>query len=183
MTHTVRRPGARISLGLTLMAIALPGCGLARFTLGQDIAEQQIEGNPLGGLLGPLVLPIPLDVDLAAETAARGTGPAQHVYLGALTLSVTPTAEPAGDTDDLSFIDSIEIFVESSASGSSLPRQRVARLDPAPDGTRTLSIDPEPVDLIEYVREGARLTANASGTLPPDDVTYGGRVDLIVEVF
>ncbi len=174
---------ARISLALTLFALALPGCGLARFTLGRDIAEQRVDGNPLGGLLGSLVLPIPIDVDLAAETTARGTGPAQHVYLGALSLSVTSTGEPAGDTDDLSFIDSIEIFVESSASGSALPRQRVARLDPAPDGTRTLSLDAERVDLIEYVREGARLTANASGTLPPDDVTYDGHIELIVEVF
>ncbi len=171
----------RLALVLAMTAPLL-GCGIARFTIGQAIAEQRIDGNPLGGLLGPVSVPIPLAVDLAAETAARNTGPAQHVYLVALSLSVTSSSEPAGDTDDLSFIDAIEIFVEPTASGSTLPRQRVARLDPAPDAQRSLSLDCEPVDLIGYLREGARLTASARGTVPADDVSYVGQLELAVEV-
>jgi hypothetical protein len=58
----------------------------------------------------------------------------------------------------------------------------VAHLDPAPDGQRTLSLDCEDVDLVQYLREGARMTASARGTVPPDDVTYAGHLELAVEV-
>jgi hypothetical protein len=167
---------------LLLAALLLGACGIARFPLGYDIAEQYVSGNPLGGLLGPISVPIPLDIDLASETAARDTGPAQHVYLVGLTLSVTTTDEPAGDTDDLSFVDSIEIFIEPTSSGSTLTRQRVAHLNPAPDGTRSLSLETDGVDLIQYLREGARLTSSASGTVPPDDVSYTGHLELAIEV-
>lgn len=169
-------------LPLLLATITLLACGIARFTIGREIPEQRVEGSPLGGLLGPVSVPIPLAVDLAAETGARSTGPAQHVYLVALSLSVTSSSEPVGDTDDLAFVDAIEIFVESTAPSSTLPRQRVARLDPAPDGQRTLSLDCEPVDLIDYLREGARLTSSARGTVPPDDVSFVGQLELAVEV-
>lgn len=139
-------------------------------------------GNPLGGLLGPVSLPIPLDIDLAAEAAARDTGPVQHVFLVGFSLSATATSEPTGDTDDLGFIDGVEIFVEPNHEESALPRQRIARLDPAPDGLRTMSLECEPVDLVEYVREGAQLTASARGTLPPDDVSYVAHLELALEV-
>lgn len=167
---------------LAALLVLLPGCGLARFTLGYDSAEQRVTGSPLGGLLGPIALPIPLDIDLAAETAARDTGPVQHVFLVSMTLSVTPSSEPAGDADDLGFIDGVEIFVEPTRGGSALPRQRIARLDPTPDGTRTLSLECEAVDLVDYLREGAQLTASARGTVPPDDVSFLAHLELAVEV-
>ncbi len=160
----------------------LGGCsGLISFDVTHDIAEQQVEGGALGGVLGGVV-EIPLDIDLSAETAARDTGPAQHVYLTELSLAITPTAEPAGDTDDFDFLDAIEIFVESRQAGSTLPRQRIAVLDPVPRGVRRLELEPEGVDLIEYVQEGALLTSNARGTFPPDAVTFDGRIVLVVEV-
>ena len=110
-------------------------------------------------MLGGSLVQIPLNIDLSSETAARGTGPAQHVYLTDFTLSVTSTDEPAGDTDDLSFISSIEIFVESTQAGTTLPRMRVAHLDAVPAGARTISLQTDGVDLIGYVREGARFAA------------------------
>lgn len=166
--------------------LALGACGprgFASFSLGYAIEEQQVAGSPLGGVLGSaLDVPIPLEIDLATETASRDTGPAQHVYLSELRLDVTATAEPAPDTDDFDFIDSIDIFVESSQSGSTLPRQRVAFLEAVPRGARSISLSLEDVDLIEYVREGARLTSTATGTVPPDDVTFDGDLSLAVEV-
>jgi hypothetical protein len=173
---------------LALSSLALAGCifdtgRLGSFTLGYAIAEQTIEGSPLGGLLGGFGdVPIPLDIDLAAETAARDTGPAQHVYLQSLTLSITPTSEPAGDTDDFDFLDTIDIYAESTMSGSSLQRVRVATLDPVPEGARTITLQPEGVDLIEYVREGALLTASATGTQPSDDVSIDGSIVVRVDV-
>lgn len=166
--------------------LTVTGCGpagLLSFELGYDVAEQRVEGSPLGGLLGGVVdVPIPLDIDLAAETASRDTGPAQHVHLTELRLDITATEEPAGDTDDFDFLDTVEIFVESARSGSSLPRQRVASLEAVPRGARTISLAPDDVDLIAYVQEGARLTSSASGRVPPDDVTFTGHLTLVVEV-
>lgn len=166
--------------------LALTACGprgLLSFELGHDIAEQRVEGSPVGGLLGNVVeVPIPLDVDLAAETASRDTGPAQHVYLTELRFDITTTEEPAGDADDFDFLDAVEIYVESARSGSSLPRRRLAALEAVPRGARRLELRPDGLDLIEYVREGARLTSSGSGRLPPDDVSFSGHLTLAVEV-
>ena len=169
------------SSALVLAALALGGCGIARFSIPYEITEQRVMGSPLGGLLGPVV-DIPIDIDLTAETAARDTGPAQHVFLTELTLAITTTDEPAGDTDDFDFIDSIDIFVESGTAGSTLPRVRVAHLDPVPMGARAISLELDGVDLIQYVREGAVLTSSASGTAPPDDVTFDGHLTFAIDV-
>jgi hypothetical protein len=169
----------------SLLALALvltPGCGVASFPYGYDIAEQHVPGSPLGSLLGPSLIEVPLTIDLSAETAARGTGPAQHVYLTDMTLRVTSTDEPAGDTDDLGFITSIEVYVESSQSGSSLQRVRVAHLDAVPAGARSISLATDGVDLIGYVREGAHLSATAQGHSPSDDVSYDGHLDFAIQV-
>ncbi|HJL19898.1 MAG TPA: hypothetical protein RMH99_29815 [Sandaracinaceae bacterium LLY-WYZ-13_1] len=169
----------------TLALLALTGCtSTGGFELGIDLAEQRVDGNPVGGLLGGFFeVPIPLMVDLAAETAARDTGPAQRVRLVELSLAITPTAESEGDTDDFGFLDGAEIFVESADAGSSLRRQRIATLEEVPEGARELffATDPE-VDLLPYIDEGARLTSSAEGTVPPDDVTFDGRAVLSVEV-
>jgi hypothetical protein len=154
------------------------------FDLVQPLAEQRVVGSPLGGVLGGFFeVPIPLEVDLAAETMARETGPAQAVRLRSLTLGVTATAEEGDDTDDLSFIDRVDIFVESREGGSSLPRVRVATLGDVAPGTREVSFDTdEEVNLLPYVQEGARLTSEGEGTAPPDDVTFAGEAILTVEV-
>jgi hypothetical protein len=167
-----------------LLGLAISGCGAIGFDLPIELREQHIEGSVLGGVLGGVFeVPIPLDIDLQAETQARDTGPAQHVRLAALTLSITTTDEPSGDTDDFAFIDGVEIWVESAQSGSSLPRTRVAELGPVPDGAREISFTTdESVDLLPYINEGARLTSSAQGTQPDDDVSFDGVVMLSVEV-
>lgn len=114
------------ALGLGLV---VSGCGITRFGLGYDVAEQVVPGSVVGGLLGADPIQIPINVDLATETSARGTGPARHVYLTSFTLSVTTTSEPSGDSDDLGFIDRIEIFTQSGRAGSTLPRVRIAHRD------------------------------------------------------
>lgn len=176
-------------LPLALACLCLSGCflfmddgSLVSFPIDYDLPEQTVEGNLLGGLLGSLLpLPIAVDVDLEAETRARDTGPAQHVYLTEFRLFVTPTSEPSGDSDDFAFLDSIEVYVESRQAGSSLPRQRIAHLDTVPDG-RVISLQLDDVDLIDYVNEGALLTASGSGSTPFDDVSFGGQLELVVEV-
>lgn len=168
---------------LAFSILALAGCGLGRFDVSRDFAEEMVPGSPLGGLLGPISIPIPITIDLAAETEARHTGPVQHVRLEALSLTITATDLPPGDHDDFSFIDSIDIYLESTASGSSLPRQRVARAQSIAAGTTNLELATDAtVDLKPYIEEGARLTANASGHAPPDDVSFDGHYTLGIEV-
>lgn len=179
--HTVRAP-ARLGLGaaLALALLFTTGCAGAGFEVGIDLRESTVQGNPLGGLLGGLVeVPIPLDVDVAAETAARDTGPAQAVRLLDLRFFVTETEEPAGDTDDLAFVESAVVFVEAEG----LPRVQIAEAVPPRSGERVLLFMTEPsVNLLPYVNAGARLTSRAAGTAPPDDVSFAGSATLSVEV-
>src|SRR5690606_37118083 len=96
-----------LPLPVALAALLLSGCfllqadgSLVSFKIDYAIGEQTVEGNLLGGLLGSLLgLPINLEIDLDEETRARNTGPAQHVYLSELELSITPTAESGLDSD------------------------------------------------------------------------------------
>lgn len=170
-----------------LVALAIlpliAGChSVGGFNYPYDIPEQRVMGSAVGALLPANVFSIPLDIDLSSATASHGTGPAQHVYLTDLTFAITPTSQPPGQMDDFSFLSSIEIYVESTVSGSSLPRVRIAHLDSIPPGARTIALQTDGVDLIRYVREGARLTANGRGHLPPRDTTFVGHLDVAIEV-
>jgi hypothetical protein len=166
---------------LASLALVLVACSsVGGFSYGQDIAEQQVRGNPLGSVLGANLLQIPLNVNVDAQTAARGTGPAQHVYLTDLTFRITATDQPMGD---FSFLTSIAIYVQSTQSGSSLPRVRVAHLDSVPAGTpQSIALTVDGVDLIGYVREGAQLTATAMGHAPAHDTSFDGHLDLAIDV-
>lgn len=164
-----------------VVSVALTAC--SGFDIEEPIPEQRVKGLLLGGLLSELfVEPIPLDIDIAAETAARDTGPAQSVTLESFTLAVTPTAVSSGDSDDFDFIDAITVQVESRRAGSALPPGIVATLDPVPRGVQEISLTPTELDLLPYVEEGARIRASVRGSTPPDDVTIDGTVVLTVEV-
>jgi hypothetical protein len=174
-------PFTRVALGLlTAVALTSASCGVIPLHTGYDLAEQRVMGSPVGGLGGTL-LDMPIEVDIDAETAARDTGPAESVYLTSFTLSITPTAEPAGDTDDFDFVDSVEVFITGRA-GSSLPRIRIASIANVPAGARTLVFAVEGHELLPYFREGAWIEATGTGTAPPDDVTYDGHLELAIEV-
>jgi len=174
---------ARFLLALTF--IHLTGCAsVGGFEIGQALPERTVAGNPVGGLLGGFVdVPIPLEVDVAAQTAARDTGPATAMRLTDLRLQITATEEPAGDTDDFAFIESAEVFVQGAQADSSLPRVRVATASQPAEGARELVFETDStVDLLPYANEGAELTAEAMGTAPPDDVSFDGSITLAVEV-
>lgn len=167
-----------------VVLLSSTGCGLG-FNIDREIPEQYVEGSPLAGLLGGLFeLPIPIEVNLEEETAARNTGPAKKVMLTSLKLHVTSTSETSEGEDDLAFIDSVDVYVDSSIPESLLEPQLVATLGPVERGVREVEFDTfTEVNLKPYVEEGAVLTTVAQGTAPPDDVTFAGDVRLRVEVF
>ena len=156
-----------------LALLALAACGATDFDVSQDVPEQRITGSPLPGILGQ-ILPVPVAIDIQEQIEARETGPIDAIHLRSLTLSITITAEGDRDLDDFGFIDRVDLFVESSQAGSSLPRVRVASAT-RPGAVRSFAFDVVPdVDLLPYVNEGSQMTADGEASVPPDDVTYDG---------
>ena len=150
------------------------GCSVLDFNVDQDIEEQVIEGSPLPGVLDGF-LAAPIQLDLQSEIAAQETGPVDQVRLTSLSFDITATARPAGDTDDWSFLTSVDLYVESTMAGSNLPRTKVASVTNPGAVTRLVFTPVDGVNLLPYVNEGARLVTEASGNAPPDDVSFAGR--------
>jgi len=167
---------AALSLPVVLAVSVLGGCGLVSFDVSEDIPAQTVMGSPIGALIPATLFALPLNVDLGAETAARGTGPAKSANLSSLTLTIS---EPADGTFD--FLSSITITVASSAGGA-LPEKEIAKLTPVP-GTNKISIPPTPaVDLLPYIKAGAAIKATAVGHLPAQNTTIVGKVVITVHV-
>lgn len=160
------------------------GCGAIRFDLTQGIPEQRVMGSALGALLGAfLPSPFALTINLEQETKARGTGPAQSAGLKSLSFRLTNVPNPPRSSDNFDFVDRIEIFVESTKSGTSLNKQKVADLLTVPRGASTLNLQCYPtVDLVPYINEGARISSTASGKTPAQDVTFDGQIAIEVRV-
>ena len=155
------------------LLVLVGGCGIADFDVDQPIMEQRIAGSPLPGPLATL-FPLPLNIDISAKIQAMHTGPIDRVTLASLELAITPTAMPAGDGDDWSFIDAIEVYVSSSKSGSTLPKVKLAHVA-SPGAVTRLDFTIEPdVNLEPYISEGSVVEGDSTGRAPPDDVTYDG---------
>jgi hypothetical protein len=156
-----------------LVVLACAGCGIADFDLDQPIPEQHVQGSGIPGPLAAL-FPIPIQLDLSARIKEQTTGPIDSVTLSSLTLSISATDRPSGDTDDWGFVDEIRVFVKSSKSGSSLPRTEIAHIV-APGAVQKLVFEIEDdVDLKPYVEEGSVVESEGKGTIPSDDVSYDG---------
>jgi hypothetical protein len=176
-----------LDLGSTLAAIGLTltGCAsISDFDVERTIAEQRVPGNVLAGVLGSLfAVPIPMDVDIASETSARDTGPAKGAHLKELELVITKTAEGPSDEDDFGFLDVVDVFIESTREGTSLPRTRIAQAaDITPETTLTFDVVSS-VNVLPYADEGSRFVSEVSGSVPPDDVSFDGHFTLRVELF
>lgn len=157
-----------------LVPMVLAGCSVTDFDIEQPVIEQRVQGSPLPGPLAAL-FPLPLDLDISQKIKEMETGPIDSVTLSELTLTITPTATPSGDSDDWSFVDEIHVFVASSKMGSTLPRVEIANVS-APGSVTTLHFNVmKNVDLQPYIEEGSVVEGESSGTLPEDDVTYDGK--------
>lgn len=171
---------------LALLALpSLAACAsVGDFDVERSIAEQHVQGSPIAGLLGDLfAVPIPMDVNIASETAARDAGPAQAAHLKALVLEITDSDEGAGDSDDFGFLDSVDVFIESTRSGTSLPRTRIAQAADIEASARLEFEVIRSVNVLPYSEEGSRFTSEVEGSVPPDDVSFAGRFTLRVELF
>jgi hypothetical protein len=163
------RARAHLLLGL----LALAGCGLVKFDVGEDIPAQTIPGSPLGSLLPASLFSLPLHIDVDSSAKAHGAGVATSAYLKSLGFTVTM---PAGDT--FAFLDSISIKI--SATG--LPEKEIATLSPVPSAT-TIQLHPTAnVDLLPYLKAGPTITASAGGHVPAHDVTFDGKLVVTIKI-
>lgn len=166
------RYAARVHRLLASAALSLCACGITDFDIEQPIPEQRVQGSPIPGPLQGL-FPIELDLDLQQAIEKQDSGPIDSITLSSLSLAITATDRPGGDTDDWSFVDEIRVFVRSSAEGSTLPRVELANVT-APGAVTTLEFEILGVNLKPYVDEGSVVESEGRGTLPSDDVTYDG---------
>ncbi len=156
-----------------LPCVLAVGCGITDFDIEQPILEQRVNGTTLPGPLAGL-FPIPLSIDISQKIKEMETGPIDSVTLSSLKLSITATSQPAGDTDDWSFVESIRVFVSSSMSGTTLPRIEIANvMNPGAVTTMNFNVV-SGVDINPYVNEGSVVAGESEGTVPPDDVSYDG---------
>ena len=156
----------------SLLLVVVAGCGITDFDISQPVPEQNIQGSPLPGPLATL-FPVPLNLDLSSQIKARDTGPIDSVTLTSLDLAITPKDEPSGDTDDWSFVTSIDVFVSSTKSGTTLPKVKIAHAT-MPGAVQTFSFELESVNLKPYIDEGSQVDSTGMGNAPMTDMTYDG---------
>jgi hypothetical protein len=170
----------RHSLTLVLFTLSLvaSGCGVLDFDIEQPVPEQRIMSNLIGQLLGTLIpSPFALNINFEQETKARGTGPVKAAGLKSLTFDITATAMQGTDMDDFDFVQSVDIYIESTRQGSTLQRVKIADLPGPPGAVKQMDLRTYPdVNLLPYINEGSRITSMASGMVPTDDVTFNGKI-------
>jgi len=150
------------------LAVAIGGCGIADFDIEQPVAAQTIQGS---GIPAPLaaIFPLPLNLDLDSKIKAKDTGPIDGVTLSSLTLHITSSG------GDWSFVNHIDVSVESTKAGTTLPKVKIASVS-SPGAVQTLTFDVEHgVNLKPYIDEGSQVDSSGSGTQPTMDVTFDGK--------
>ena len=153
---------------LAAACVVLAACGITDFDVDQPIQEQVVTGSPIPGPL-QVLFPIPLNLDISAAIKAKDTGPIDGVTLSSLTLNITSSG------GDWSFVTSIDVFVASTKSGSTLPRAKIASVA-SPGAVRTLSFHVEAgVNLKPYIDEGSQVDSAGTGTQPTQSVTFDGK--------
>ena len=107
------------------------------------------------------------------------------VRLKSFVLEVTPDAQGPGDTDDLAFVESAVLLIESLDPAADLPIKEIAWFDllaDAPEAPLEIVFDvDQTVELKPYFRTGFRLSSECTHLIPPDDVSIVGRAKFLGE--
>ncbi len=103
------------------------------------------------------------------------------VRLVRFVLEVTEDSEGPGDVDDLAFVESAVLLIESNDPAAGLPVLEIAWYDlpgEPEDAPRRLVFDVDrSAELKPYFRTGFRLSSECTHLVPPDDVSLIGRVN------
>lgn len=174
----------RACLFPSLLALLL-ACGVLDFDVSQNIPATTVRGDPVAAAAGMFIAPesafnpFAFTLNLDQETKSRGTSLASSVKLKAFYLELTAaSAEPNFD-----WVQTFDVFVESTKSGTTLPKVKIASLAAsAPRGQRKLVFAVESANLIQYVKEGTKISASARASAPAHDVVFTGAVTFRIGV-
>ena len=107
------------------------------------------------------------------------------VSLVRFVLEVTDDSEAPGDVDDLAFVESAVLLIESNDPDAGLPVIEIAWYDlpgEPEDAPRELVFDVDrSIELKPYFRTGFRLSSECTHLVPPDDVSLIGRANFLGE--
>lgn len=152
----------------TPLLLLLIGCGLLRFEVDHQAATE----IPGGGLVGQLLDTLSFtglnefDTTIEDEIADQGVEPGD-------VRSVRLTLFRLSSDSDLSFIDSMEVFV----AAPDVDELRVASGDDFPEGVTEVDLDLDDVDLADALAAGAlSFRVEVDGAAPAEDT----RIDVLL---
>jgi len=170
-----------------LIAVAALGCNFSvsdplGFDIPYAVPEQSVPGNAAANAAGIAIdsppITFPINVDLATEAQNNHVNAISQVTLTSLSLTITATDEPSGDTDCFDFVESVSLSVASTKSGSALQPQVIATGN-NPGCVQTFVLTPSPnVNLKPYIDEGANVTMTGQAIPPADDISFNGAMNL-----
>jgi hypothetical protein len=177
MRTLIKRTRRTLAFGVVLGALITCG-GLDTFDVEQSATTTIPGGSPIPFLdtLFDFAGFNEFDISQSSEFENQGVSKddIDSVTMTSLRLRVI-----SPDGADLSFLDSIEFFVDAEG----LSKKRIAKGSSFPAGAREVELDVEDVDLKPYaVKDAMQITAKASGENPPQDIEVAADVVLSVDV-
>jgi hypothetical protein len=169
----------RRGMGLLLL-LCCAGCQGKLFTIKvAESAQTTVErGTLLEELAGDMGFDsfLAMDITSSSELANQGVAPGD-VKDVRLTSFELEALEPGGA--DLSFLESLEVYVEAP----DLPRVLLASAGAFPEGRAVVELVVEDEDLTAYVvSESMTFDLEIEGVRPPEDTLVEGRFELAVGV-
>ncbi len=161
---------------------SLLACNVALAPVGFDIPynvpEQEVPGDPTANAAGIVVdappITFPVNVDVASYEKANGVNVISSIELTQLSLTITTTDEPTGDTDCFDFVQSVSLSIASTKSGTTLQPVVIAT-GGSPGCVQTYTLTPTPnVNVKPYIDEGASVTMTGQAIPPADNVSFDG---------
>ena len=163
----MRFPSFAVFVGSTVLAAS--GCSIIDFNVSQPIPTQSVPGSNVPAPLATL-FPLPLSLDLSSKIKAMNTGPIDSITLSSLELTITM---PADHSVDWTFVDHVDVFVQSTKSGTGLPKAKIATVS-MPTGQKMKFTVDGSVNLKQYVDEGSQVDSSGTGCAPASDMSYDG---------
>jgi len=186
-----------LPLALLLVIPLLSACEdftLKRFSVDESIAESTVQGVGLSASLPVVLSSVPLDLKSQDGFDEDKFDFVTEIKLDRAVLTISDISDNPehdsfedGNLDNFDFISSLEVIVTAQINDQ--PRSAVIAFLNADDpqiatSTRTLHLTTTSVDIRDFVeaKGGYELQVTGTGTVPSDDVIFGGNVGFRVGV-
>ena len=161
-----------------MLLLLLATCGVDQIEVSQSSRSTIPRGTLVEQFAGDIGFGELVEVDITDSQELKNQGVTKEqvdsVKVSALTLTAISPADA-----DFTFLDSVEFYVEAPG----LPKMRVARGGPFPEGASRVELAIDDVELAPYaVSERMTITTDASGNRPEQDTTVEAQIDLAVDV-